>query len=845
MSAEPSGPTGCRSSNSNLHYQIWLEPDLAAFRFRGLTAVFIDDPLLIVDGTIALNAHELHIETCTVDGVPAQFVRDPAQQLLRISLPHPGRGPITVHIAYSGQINDHYAGLYRSRYEHEGQEKWLATSQFQANDARRVFPCFDHPARKGTFDLSLLIDQGLTAVSNTEIAQISPQENGKKLIQFARTPKMSPYLLFIGMGEFEFLAEDQGHFTLRVVTTAGKTAYGRFALSMAAKALRFCEQFTGIDYPLSKCDLIAVPGSIGAMENFGAIRHCESLLLVYPGTTSQADRVRIGSIIAHEVSHMWFGNLVSLADWKYLWLNEAFATFFTYAVPDHTNPEWHVWSDFTAEAMQAGLERDALLESVPIELPPGQALKRDPAPTPSSAPIIYHKGAAVLRMLAAAVGETRFKRGLHHYLHAYQYDSVTSDQFWQAFDQASGSDNRAFAQTWLFQAGFPLISVTRTADKLHLQQQRFTFSPSDSDERWVVPLELLLVREGSRLETRSVLLSAKETAVTIPPDTIAYKANYGQAGFYRVRYEAGNLAALGLLVETKQLSAMDSFGIENDLFALVRRGDFLLDDYLGFIATFFTQEDRYLPLYDITRSLLSAYLLSPRHRRQIARIGRMLGENALGTISLEPQEPESHQRAALRSSLLWAGHCFGSRAATQFGQDAFSTLLAGGSISADILATVLKIGAAAHEKAFEFLLHRLTSGSLAEGEMLAYLEALGSFQGEDELRRALDTNLEVTPKNLRPYAILAAAENTNALPFLWDWFTANLPALRVLHPAQMARVLVALVPLCGLGREADVAAFCHNFTAENADAADSIEMALEKMAINSRLYRRENDGTSA
>ncbi len=814
------------------------------FAFVGLTAVFIDDPLLIVDDTIALNAHELHVETCTVDGVPAQFALDPAQQLLLISLPQPGRSPITVHISYNGQINDQYAGLYRSRYEHNGQEKWLATSQFQASDARRVFPCFDHPAQKGTFDLSLLIDQGLTAVSNTEIAQISTQENGKQLIQFARTPKMSPYLLFIGIGEFEFIDADQERFTFRVVTTAGKTAYGRFALTMAAKALRFCEQFTGIDYPLTKCDLIAVPGSIGAMENFGAIRHCENLLLVYPGITSQADRVRIGSIIAHEVSHMWFGNLVSLADWKYLWLNEAFATFFTYAIPEHTNPEWHVWSDFAAESMQAGLERDALLESVPIELPPEQALKRDPAPTPSSAPIIYHKGAAVLRMLEAAVGAKGFKKGLHHYLHAYQYNSVTSSQFWQAFDQASGSDNRDFGETWLFQPGFPLISVTRKADKLHLQQQRFTFSPADSDERWVVPLELLLVREGKQLETRSVLLTEKETAVAIPPDTIAYKANHDQIGFYRVRYDGSNLIALGRLIETRQLSALDSFGVVNDLFALVKRGDTLLDDYLGFIASFFTKEDRYLPLYDITRNLLSVYLVSPRHRRQIARAGRTLCENTLEGIGMEPREPESHQSAGLRSSLLWAAHCFGSRAATQFGQDAFSTLLAGGSIPADILATVLKIGAATHDKAFEFLLSRLTCGSMGEGEMLAYLGALGSFQGEDALRRALDANLEVTPKNLRIYAILAAAENPDAIYFLWDWLTANLAPLRALHPAQMERVLIAIVPLCGLGRETEVAAFCYDFAAENADAADSIMMALEKMAINLRLARRENGRTT-
>jgi tricorn protease interacting factor F2/3 len=824
---------------SGLHYQIRLEPDLEQFCFRGLTAVSIDDASLIVDDTVLLNAHELRVEYCTVDGVPAEFDLDPSRQLLAIHLPQPGSGVITVHISYSGLINDQYAGLYRSRYEHKGQEKWLATTQFQANDARRVFPCFDHPAQKGTFDLSLLVDQDLTAVSNTEIAHIGAQENGKNLIKFTRTPKMSPYLVFIGIGEFEFIEADQYRFDVRVVTTAGKSQYGRFALDMAAKALRFCELYTGIKYPLPKCDLIAVPDSIGAMENFGAIRHSENLLLDYPDSTSQADRVRIGNIIAHEVSHMWFGNLVSLADWKYLWLNEAFATFFTFAIPDHTNPKWQVWSDFVAESMQAGLERDALLESVPIETPPTQSFDRDPAPTPSSAPIIYNKGAAVLRMLASSVGEGNFKKGLHHYLHTYQYDSVTSLQFWEAFDLATGSDNQDFAGTWMHQPGFPLITVERKENRLHLRQQRFTFAPYDSNERWVVPIEMLLLRQGRRFDTKSVLLDEMETAVSVPPDTIAYKLNHDQAGFYRVRYDASNLAALGQLAEMQQLSAIDSFSLQNDLFALVRRGDYALDDYLGFIESYFTGEERYLPLYDIARNLLSVYLLLPQRRKQIAGVGCGICENALDAIGMETQEQDGHQTALLRNALLWTAHCFGSMRATQFGHDSFSALLAGRAVPADILSTVLKIGAATHVQAFEYLMNRLTSGGLAEVEMGYYLAAMGNFQGENELRRALSANLAITPKNLRTTTILAAVNNPAASGFLWDWIIENLTALRALHPAQMERLSAALVPVCGLGREAEVAAFCYDFAAENARAVDSIKMALEKMAINSRLYSHE------
>lgn len=828
---------------NGLHYQIQLEPDLEQFRFQGLVTVIIDDDSLSVDGVILLNAHELSIAYCTVNDAVAEFDLEPCQQLLTVHLPQPGSGTITVEISYCGQINDQYAGLYRSRYVENGEEKWLATSQFQASDARRVFPCFDHPARKGTFELSLLIDQRFTAVSNTEIMHISEQENGKNLVQFACTPKMSPYLVFIGIGEFEFIEADQELIDVRVVTTAGKSQYGRFALDMASEALCYCETFTGIKYPLKKCDLIAVPDSIGAMENFGAIRHSENLLLDYPGSTSPAERVRIGSIIAHEVSHMWFGNLVSLADWKYLWLNEAFATFFTFAIPDNTNPEWHIWSDFTAESMQAGLERDALLETIPIELPPAQSLNRDPAPTPSSAPIIYNKGAAVLRMLAAAVGEANFKRGLHHYLRTYQYDSVTSAQFWEAFDLAADSDNSEFAGTWIHQPGFPLISVERIENRLHIHQQRFTFSPHDSSERWVIPIELLLLRDGGQFETRALLFDKEETIVDIPADTVAYKLNHNQAGFYRVRYDKSNLAVLGSMVEAERLSAMDSFGLQNDLFALVRRGDFFLDEYLVFLESYFVGEKRYLPLIDITRNLLAVQLLLPQWRKKIARSGCMICENALETIGMEPKEGDSHQTALLRNTLLWAAHCFGSTRATRYGRDAFSALLVGGSLPADVRSTVLKIGAATHDEAFDFLMNRLTSAGLSEVEMLSYLEAMGNFQSESELQQALNASLENVPKNLRTHTILAAAQNPAASVFLWDWFVKNQASLRALHPAQIERLLVTLVPLCGVGRESEVAAFCYEYTAENESSSDSIEMALEKMAINSRLNDREKGRT--
>ena len=274
----------------DLHYSIQLEPDLAAFTFHGITAVHITDPALVANGQIVLNAHELTIAACTVGDTAADFALDSSKQTLTISLPPKADVPLTIHLDYNGRINNQYAGLYRSRYVVDGQTRYMASTQFQASDARRAFPCFDQPGLKGTFDIELVIDAALTAVSTTAIQQETLLDNGKKRVQFERTPSMSTYLVFMGIGEFDAIQTDTDSYQIRVLTVPGKGEYGRYALDIGQQSLQFCEGYTGIPYPLSKCDLIAMPDSIGAMENFGAIRHSEDVMLVYPGAHAILDQ---------------------------------------------------------------------------------------------------------------------------------------------------------------------------------------------------------------------------------------------------------------------------------------------------------------------------------------------------------------------------------------------------------------------------------------------------------------------------------------------------------------------------------------------------------------------------
>jgi len=319
------------------HYKIHVEPDLENLTFESFVEINIQaiNPV----GEVVLHALELNYKQCFIKrssgNIMCAYHLDSQLQTVTIEFPEEFLGDLVLHIAYSGSINDRYAGFYRSRYQHNGQEKLIASTQFEASDARRAFPCFDQPDLKATFDIEFVIDEYLTGISNTAVREERNLGSGKKIVRFERTPKMSTYLVFFGIGEFEFLEDTSEQPLVRVATTPGKTRFAKYAMDIARKSLTFGKEYTGIDYPISKCDYIAIPDSMGAMENFGAIRHAEDVLLVYPDVTSKSRQTLITKIIAHEGIHMWFGDLVSPAAWKYLWLNEAFATYFTYVIPHH------------------------------------------------------------------------------------------------------------------------------------------------------------------------------------------------------------------------------------------------------------------------------------------------------------------------------------------------------------------------------------------------------------------------------------------------------------------------------------------------------------------------------
>jgi tricorn protease interacting factor F2/3 len=727
------------------------------------------------------------------------------------------------------------AGFYRSRYLHKGRRRHIAITQFEESDARRAFPCMDHPSRKATFDIEMVIGRCLTAVANTDIHVQEMLKGGKKRVIFETTPRMSTYLVFFGVGEFETL-QDPVDGRVRVLTLPPSQTHARFGLEFGRKALAFSESYYGIPYPLSKMDLIAVPDfAFGAMENWGAITFRENLLLRYPGVTSKSGEERICEVIAHEIAHQWFGNLVTPSDWKYLWLNESFATYFGYGVVAHYYPEWAIWQQFLHGTTATAMNRDALLENVAIEIPSGEHLVINT----STAPIIYNKGGSILRQVEGYIGPANFQKGLQHYLQTHAYQSAESRHLWEAFEAVSDRPVNALMKNWVEQPGFPLITAARQADTLVLTQRRFTYLPNDADQKWLIPVNLRTFTAGGESRRLSMLMDSAEMRIELDRDATAFKLNDGQTGFYRVKYASpADMQGLGGMVRQKKLPPEDRWGLQNDLYALAVAGDAGLDDYLAFLEHY-RQEDSYLPLASIAANLSHAH--STVDQETAARIARLAGPwfgEVLARMGYDPRTDEDHTTAILRDQILFDAARYGCREAEAFALQKFEELREGGSVHPDILRSVLQAGAWHGDRQVFRWFDRRFQKSESEHERLTVLAALGCFRSRGEIEKVLDYVLAAVPPRNKFIPVVALAANPSAASILWRWYVARLPQIEQFHPMLYERVIAAIVPAAGLEHPDEVRGFFTEYMQKNGKAHDVIRLSLERMGIHCRMRQR-------
>ena len=571
---------GVRPTHVDLHVE--LDPATSG-RYRGEVAIRIT--LARATRRLRLHAVDLRVSRAHVEASGAtqraRCTPQPSVGMLELALAHPlPAGPATLRLVFSGRLRRDLCGLYAAR---SGKHSFAFT-QLEATDARKFFPCFDEPAMKVRFRIAVTTTRANRVLSNAPVERTQRLPGGRQRVAFAETPPLSTYLVALAVGPLEASATVRlGRTPIRIWHAPGKRRLTGFALEAARASLARLERYFGLPYPYAKLDLVAVPDfEFGAMENAGAVFFRETLLLLDPATATLAERKRAAEVIAHELAHMWYGDLVTMAWWDDLWLNEAFATWMAFSVVEDWKPGWRMWHDFQ-HGRSAALELDALRHTHPIYCEVRTAEEANA----NFDLITYEKGAAVVRMLERYLGPTRFRRGVRAYIRRHREGNTVASDLWRALSEASGEPVEAMARAWIEQAGHPVVSLSRTRERgrswLTLTQSRFalrrTPRKTRGGQRWPIPWVGRVGGRGVRPHlVRKLLVAARERVDLGRGEAAFVYGNADEGGFFRPLHDAAGLRAL--VASLPALSAIERMGLADHQWALVRAGRAGLDSFL-------------------------------------------------------------------------------------------------------------------------------------------------------------------------------------------------------------------------------------------------------------------------
>jgi aminopeptidase N len=460
----------------------------------------------------------------------------------------------------------------------------------------------------------------------------------------------------------------------------------------------------------------------------------------------------------------------------------------------------------------------------------------------STAPIIYNKGGSLLRQIEGYVGAESLREGLRGYLRKHAYGCATSLDLWEALEAASAKPVSTMIRNWIEQPGHPILTVRREGATLLLRQERFTYLPRESDQEWLVPLTLRIFQGDGGSRVIQTLLDRRDLEIDTGEETAAYQVNPGQSGFYRVKYaERENLQALGRMAADRVLSSEERWGLQNDLYALVKRGDVPLAEYLDFLVSYYGEEEGFLPLLSMGDHLHHAFLITQGDvNARVQEVGRRLFEKVLTRIGWEPEPEERHGSTLLREQILWHAALYGSPEALRFGEGRFSLLRAGEDLHPDLLRPALQIGAfQGGEGEFDWFAGKVDSVR-SEHERIQILTAMGCFRQRESVERTFRHVTTAVADRNKFIVVGSLAANPSALPLLWEWYLASLPQLEELHPVHYERILAAVVALGGLGREEEIRRFFADYMGKKDRAKDVIRLSLERLEINSALRGRSS-----
>lgn len=789
--------------------------------------------------------------------------RDDEQEQIIMDLPDLGKGrdggPFCIRCSFSGTLAHDNRGLYLAAYRENGdgqhgEDRHVIVSQFEESDARKAFPCFDEPFAKAFFSLTLTVPVSSIGLANGELLSSRDIGKGRKELCFKDTPPMSTYLLFIGVGDFSSMEKVEENIHFRAFTVAGRTEKAEAALCFAAESFTFLKEFTGAPYPFQKLDLVACPDfAFGAMENYSIISYRENLMLFDPEVGTAEELERIGQVSSHEVAHMWFGDLVSPRSWDYVWLNESLATYLGFLVNERLHPEWAGMDRLILNSFSPALERDSLPGTIPIEFPEGTIHEISPAVVP----IIYSKAGAVMRMFHHFLGEEHFKEILHTFLIRHQYGSADTDQF---LDVMESYIHRSIPEAWIRRKGFPLVSAERAGSTLHLRQEPFTSAGQAADgsdfvetSPWPIPLTYSIIGEAGERDNVKLLFDRKEMIIDLPPASTGVCVNSDRSGFYRVQYGRQELDRLGQLGCAGSLEARERFGLIDDLFALLCRGDVSLHTFLEHLVNSYPGETAFLPLAAIGRSLRLLYLLSGISRdidrgfspsdEKLPAVLQSTAEAillpALENVGFSRDQEENFQSTILRGELMTALYHLDTEKVIHHLRKEALLLVQGGSVDQNIEALIIKAGAG-EIVPLSFVAGQIESGTdeARRVRLSSSLPAFPEFDGMEKLftfmeARVASRNWHILFNEVRYFSHLRSG--------LFDWFINKLDRVNSIHPLQGSKMMVEAIVWGGMGRGPEIMPIIEGLIKEKAlPSEETAVMALDYLALYERIIASLN-----
>ena len=768
-----------------VEYSVRIVPNIDKFTFTGTETVKLSVRSPVRQ--LVLNSLELKITDASLDGkvLPKSAIKtDKKNELLILALPSEfAAGDHTLALSFAGKINQQGQGLFYIPYQEQGSgtKKIMLGTQFEATDARRFFPCWDEPVFRARFQLTTVVPEDWHAVSNMPIEYEKKTAGGKE-VRFAATPPMSSYLNVLVAGELDLIESRSEPTQLRVIATKGKAEMGRYALEATAQILNYYNNYFGAAYPLPKLDQIALPGGFGgAMENWGGITYYESALLFDPKNSSAETKQNIYEVLAHEMAHQWFGDLVTMAWWDNLWLNEGFASWMGTKCTAHFNPQWEVWlrrnlpRDPTRRvgiAKEQAMEGDARSTTHPIQQPIATEAEANSA----FDDITYKKGQSFLRMLESFLGEDIFRDGIRQYIATHKYSNSTTADLWNALSEASKKPVGEIAAGWTEQPGFPVVKVKREeGNKVSLTQERFTVNFRNAPPlKWKIPLTYAVVGEAP-----ATLLMANKTGKlqNIPTDR-ALKLNVNGAGNYRVEYDepSWNL----LLQALSKLDVEDRVNLLSDAWALVQANRAPVSLYFELVeklpaSTELAEREQLINMLDFINRLL----VGSSEREKFQRYARSLLRPTFETLGWDPKAVEPPAAGNLRASLITALGDLNDQKIIAGCRERFAKYLTSPeSLAPDLRPPVFAIvGRYADEKTWNQL-HQLGLKTTSVEEKQNYYNALADAADPKLVNKALPIALtDELPTSRAIFLVSKIARASDHPDIAWDFAKANMKAL--------------------------------------------------------------------